>query len=243
MNRYAQAAIAAAAVLVVALVGYQLLPSNTGDPGGPTTAPSPTPAATARPIHSGSLEPGTYRIDDSSRTLVPFTFTVQDGWSAEAVDWTIGKNSDHNEMGFVSTIVTHVYGDACEGAGTPTPVGPTVDDLLRALADQVNSDASTPIDLTVGGYPAKRVDMSIPPGLDTQTCDEAGVLIRIWADAAADEYYAIPTGDQGTDAQSRVYIVDVDAERVVIRAGASPDSTAADIDELDAVIASIRFEP
>jgi hypothetical protein len=43
MNRFAQAAIAAAAVLVVAVVGYNLLP-RTGGPGGP---PSPSPSSTS----------------------------------------------------------------------------------------------------------------------------------------------------------------------------------------------------
>jgi hypothetical protein len=41
MNVYTKVAVAAAAVLVVALAGYQLLPRN-DSVGGPTTAPSPT---------------------------------------------------------------------------------------------------------------------------------------------------------------------------------------------------------
>lgn len=244
MNNYLKVAIAATAVVVVAIVGYQFLPSNLG-PGGD---PSPTPVPTARPLANGPLEPGTYRLDSPARTPVPFTFTVQDGWTADTFYGSLGTGSDQPPagligMGFTSTIVTHVYGDACKGAGTPTPVGPTIDDLVRALVDQVNSDATTPIDLTVGGYPAKRIDMSIPPGLDTGTCDEAGVLIRIWADAAATEYFAIPARYQSTDAVYRVYIVDVEGERVVIRADNGPDASASDIAELDAMIASIRFEP
>ena len=240
MNTYVRIAIAGAAVVVVAIVGYQFLPSNP-DVG---TDPSPTPVPTARPLADGPLEPGTYRLDNQARTLVPFTLTVQGGWTADVSGGSIGNRPDQpGEMGLVSTIVTHVYEDACSGAGTPTPVGPTVDDLVRALVDQVNSDASTPVDLTIGGYPAKRVDMSIPPGLDTQTCDEPSVLIRIWADAAANDYYAIPADLQGKDFESRVYIVDVEGERVVIRAGYAADYAAGDIAELDAMIASIRFEP
>ena len=47
MNAYAKLIAAAAAVLVVAVAGYQLLPARSG-PGGPTTAPSPSPMLLAR---------------------------------------------------------------------------------------------------------------------------------------------------------------------------------------------------
>lgn len=46
MNTYAKLITAAAAVLVVAVVGYQFLPGRSGA-GGETTAPSPTPALLA----------------------------------------------------------------------------------------------------------------------------------------------------------------------------------------------------
>ena len=48
MNTYAKLIGAAAAVLTVALVGYQFLPRNGGIGGPPTIAPSPSPALLAR---------------------------------------------------------------------------------------------------------------------------------------------------------------------------------------------------
>lgn len=47
MNTYVKLFAAAAAVLVVAVVGYQLLPRNGGVGGQPTIAPSPTPSLLA----------------------------------------------------------------------------------------------------------------------------------------------------------------------------------------------------
>ena len=53
MNTYAKLIAAAAAVLVVAVVGYQFLPRSGGIGGQPTIAPSPSPALLAR---------GTFRL-------------------------------------------------------------------------------------------------------------------------------------------------------------------------------------
>ncbi len=90
MNSALKAAIALAAVVAVAFVGYNLMP-RTGGTGGPTATGAPTVAPTASPIPvptapRGSLDAGTYRIDDVSLTAVPFTFTVP-GWLGVARAW------------------------------------------------------------------------------------------------------------------------------------------------------------
>src|SRR5262245_34992772 len=82
MSAFAKFAIAAAAVLAVAFVGYNLLaPSGTSNVGGvaPSSTPSstPSPAPTVRPIQDGALDPGTYR----STSAGSFTFTVPAGWT------------------------------------------------------------------------------------------------------------------------------------------------------------------
>jgi hypothetical protein len=48
MNSYVKLIVAAAAVLVVAVVGYQLLPRNGGVGGAPSVEPSPSPPLLAR---------------------------------------------------------------------------------------------------------------------------------------------------------------------------------------------------
>ena len=60
MNTYAKAIALAAAVLVVAVVGYRFLPGNGGVGGQPTIAPSPTPSLLAR---------GTFIVQGFSTTL------------------------------------------------------------------------------------------------------------------------------------------------------------------------------
>ena len=60
MNTYAKLLAAAAAVLVVAVVGYRFLPGNGGFGGQPTIVPSPTPSM---------LATGTFGFQGFSTTL------------------------------------------------------------------------------------------------------------------------------------------------------------------------------
>ena len=62
MNTYAKLIAAAAAVLVVAVVGYQFLPRNGGIGGPPTIAPSPSPALLARGTFTAQVGDG-YTVD------------------------------------------------------------------------------------------------------------------------------------------------------------------------------------
>ena len=62
MNTYLKLFAAAAAVLVVAVVGYQFLPRNGGIGGPPTIAPSPSPALLARGTFTAQVGDG-YTVD------------------------------------------------------------------------------------------------------------------------------------------------------------------------------------
>ena len=62
MNPYAKLIAAAAAVLVVAVVGYQFLPGNGGVGGQPTIAPSPSQALLARGTFTVHVGDG-YAVD------------------------------------------------------------------------------------------------------------------------------------------------------------------------------------
>jgi hypothetical protein len=251
MSKIVPIGLGAAAVVVAVVVGTQLLrpasPGGVGAAPSASAAPSRMPSATARPsvaapssaMPIGKLDPGTHRIDVPSRTLVPFAFTVPAGWNGRD-DGEISKDPD-GLLNLYPWIVTHVYPDACKSEGTLTAIGPTVDDLVRALVDQAGSDASTPVDVTLGGYPAKRINMSVPAALDTSTCSNPGLLIQIWADETETGWFAIPVDPAGV--VSSVYIADVNGERVVIVTTRQPNTSASDIAELQAIVDSITFEP
>ena len=115
------------------------------------------------------------------------------GWSARA-DGYVYKNADQpDELGLTTFVVTHVYADACKSEGTLTAVGSTVDDMVSALVDQVDSDASAPVDVTLGGHPAKRIDVSIPADLDLSTCRHPGEGVGILGRPGGDRLLRAPS--------------------------------------------------
>jgi hypothetical protein len=259
MNGAFKLAIAAVAVVVVAVVGINLLPRQ-GGIGGPGPSPTAVPSPTPSPIvnFAGSFAPGTtYAIDDpccvgSSR----LTFTMPaTGWSAG--DFVLlGKNlpgsSDGFDLVFSPFLVGNVYTGGCNWRGTalvPT-LGPTVDDLATALSAQAGPGASPPTAVTVGGHPGKKVELSIPEGLEVTTCDSDGDFPIFGRWTPADDPYA-GTGQFsgaapwtfGNGQHNTVYIVDVNGTRQVIDTMYLPGASAADRAELDQIVASIRFEP
>ena len=227
-------AFAAAAVAAAAVIGFTFFVApNVGGPG-PTVAPSPSQAA--RSLFAGPLAPGDYQVSSTNYTPVTAEFTVPYGWVAGDVG-SVGKNSGGPaEVSLAWFVVTHVYEDACDSAGTLTEVGASADELVAALVAQRNTDIEGPHDMRIGGYPAQRLDIGIPADLDTSACRYPGRLIQIWADAPEINFFALATDSSGS-----VYVTDVDGQRVVITATYGPEATDEDIAELEAIVASVRF--
>ena len=229
MNNGLRVAIAAAAVLVVAVIGYQFLPGNTGSVG---TQPTVTPQPTEVPLmpEDGPLEAGTYRIDAEPAFLV----TVPAGWVSTGTG--VRKHFDEpNEVALhVWTGEIQVFADACQSEGTEEPVGPTAADLLAALRAQENSEISNPVDATVGGLTGMRLEISAPAGLDVTECSIGS--LQIWV-AGEDNYLAGLSPDRPS---ATVYGADTPGGRLIYGAGHEPAATAADIAELDAIVASIE---
>jgi hypothetical protein len=243
MNNTAKLALGAAAVVLVSLLGIQFLAPG-ANVGGPdvrdpsdsgTSAPSLAPRALPR---SGELEPGSYVISRQDWTPVPFTFAVPAGWTTDANGFIRKHEGEPGEVMLTPWIVSHVYADACHWDGSLFEVGTTADDMADALSTQLGRDVSGPTDLTLGGHPAKRIQLTVPAELDVATCDEG--QIRSWPSSATDE----TTGWIGNPGQTDVmYVIDVDGERILIGTTRGPEASDENVAQLDAIIASIRITP
>jgi hypothetical protein len=236
MNTYARFAMAAAAVLVVAIVGINLLPG--GGFGSPVPTPSPTPAPTVEPSPAdifprGALAVGRQTADVSG---VGFSFDIPtDGWRVSAAEMAAIERTtasgDHAWIAFWRP--DNVYVWACASQAMAPAVGPGVSALADAMTHIQGTTGATTGDATVGGRPATLVEMTILPALD---CTDAPLWYAEGADGATTERILSQPGDN-----VRTWIVDVDGARFVVdsdQAGADPELQA----EIQQIVDSIQFE-
>ena len=256
MNTYAKVALAAAAVLVIAVVGINLLPSSGGVGGSTTASPSSSPSPSPPPQPSPSPTPpaavfpsaGELAIGaKQSLTLdgVPLSFRVPtSGWFSNGA-WGIDKVPEQTldatakaalGAGFIFWVddtPTGVYADPCAGVEAP-PVGPSVADLASAVAAIPGTDlVSGPSDVVVGGHPAKQVVLTIREDI---AC--APQSFDLWyAPTEGAARYATEVGST-----IRAWIIDVDGKTVWIDGetykGAGPEPGQ----EIQQIIDSIQFE-
>ncbi len=230
--------LAAAAVIVLALVGLNLLgPTNVGPPG-PSDVASPSPDVTTNlEFWTGRDVPGgTYVIGEPFPARI--TMTVPAGWTAFGVTdglAAICSNScqqpDRAGLGF--WIVQNVYADPCDASGVADPpIGPTVDDLVDALGALPRHEATEPRPETIGGLPATYIELTA----EEERGDCALPGFRAWT--AGSDLRESPPGER-----NRLWILDMDGTRVMVDLAIPPNADADLVAELEGVIASLRIEP
>jgi hypothetical protein len=237
MNNTAKFSVAAAVVAVAALLGFNyLVAPNIGSPGlgDPTPSltpiPTPTPAVFDEQPEGEVVAPGSYLITE----VEPFriTVTVPDGWQNVRVPgllWGEGV-----VLGF--WYVDNVFVDPCASdLGLLDPaVGPTVDDLATAFGNVPGLEATSPTDVTVDGFAGKQMELTATAAWDGCFGNEA-VLWPI--DGGPD---AKPPPDPGD--LERLWILDVNGDRLVISSTVTPDASDEVQGELEAIFASVQIE-
>jgi hypothetical protein len=256
MSNLARITIAAAAVLAIAVIGYNFLPGSDG-PGATRPSPSPSPTATPAPTRtpaptgpfallSGPVPAGTYVAHPflAPNDSIDFRFALPGGWAgigppfrpASVFPTKTGyEGPDGMSMGFLT--VTSLEGDPCNWKEpTDIEVGPTVDDLLTALAANPGYETTVPADVTLGGFSGKRIDVQVPAGLDLATCDDGHFFV--WAGGDGQIIYT-----QGPEGRFHLWILDVQGSRALVMTHDFPGTPADDQVELQAIVESIQIEP
>ncbi|HEX8025071.1 MAG TPA: hypothetical protein VF484_02595 [Candidatus Limnocylindrales bacterium] len=246
MTRTTQLLIAAAAVLVVAVVGYNLLPTRPSSIGGqPTLVPTatatqvPTATPVASPtIPTGSLAPGTYTERDAKYTSAAFSFTVPAGWSYDGGSIFKGTITQAAALSIDAWLVDNVYMDACNWRGAFAAVGPTKADLVAALTAQVGVKRTGPTNVTLGGLAAAKFVLAEAPGRPASSCD--GGFIHIWPDAGGNEGGGEPLPSGST---TTIYVIESGGHATAFVAQSPKGATSADLAERQAILASMTFLP
>jgi hypothetical protein len=222
---------------------------RSGDDG--TVIPGSAATSSATPIPSlpfGALEPGTYVVStldpgfDASHRI---TISVPSGWEGFGESAVLNFGSGpYPDMAVGAGIVENTYAKPCrwESTALDPPLGPQVDDLVAALANQQGRDATTPTDVTLDGYAGKYMELTTPvehsfreSPIDPANCD--GGEFRSWLYTDGGSKYTQPGQHE------LLWILDVDGVRLVIDAKYSPGNSAQDRAELLQIVESIRIDP
>jgi hypothetical protein len=199
VNAYAKIAVAAAAVLVVALVGYNLLPAGSTGVGGPAATPSPTAAPTTAPTAAPSTAPlsraeypAWYKADSettgagilpagkhTTRAFTsPFTYSVPEGWVNDldvSIAYGLFPDTPANKAEYA------LSGEMAHGIFMVSVESPyffceawektsgTADERAAFLVASDAFAVSEPVDVTIGGLTGKQVDVRLDPDW-TETC-------------------------------------------------------------------------
>jgi hypothetical protein len=229
--RAVRISLAAAAVVAVAMLGYRFVAAPI-EPGV-TTSPTakPTPEAAIRVWDGpGALAPGAWAMDVGT---IRVTFEVPAGWQENTVPdviWTAGSDA-HIGFGFVDNL----YVDPCDTtAEREPPVGPSVDALATALANLPGIEATGPTGVALGGFAGKVIEFDLSGS--ASPCK--GELPSLWHVSSNDEAAPLETG-----AQTRVHILDVEGQRLVVTTVDRHPLSPLQVAELQAILDSIEIEP
>lgn len=264
MNRYLKIGLAAAAVVVIAIVGFNLLPGSPTPGGEPSASPSVSPSAEAsiEPSTAAGLPVGSSFVlsdgqpPESDMGSVAMTVTIPaPGWDGEPDNGILVKNDTADPPGGSGMIVwagvdhLYVYGDPCHWSSTrPETPSTTVDEVVAALAAQASRAASAPVDITLDGYAGKAITLHVPDDApysagEFTDCDEGYFGSWSWGTTDLTPHrYA-----QGPGQIDEVWILDLDVvdpsgPLVVIDWAYYAGTPQADVDELRAIVESATFE-
>jgi hypothetical protein len=186
------------------------------------------------------LAPGSYVLHyasiggEQAFPTLAITFTVPAGWDRVQVDGVLWNDSGMR-LGFA--VVDNLYVDPCDpdrGLREPA-IGPSVDDLARAIAtvpgwdvvDEVREDEFF-------GFAGSRVELVGPADISSCTDDAS----RLFHAVGTPGYVPAISDNEHHD----ILILNVQGTRLVIDAVATNDASAADLEELRAVMESIVIQ-
>jgi hypothetical protein len=172
-----------------------------------------------------------------------YAVEVPAGWSSLDGNFVV-KNGD-GVLGMSVWDVSQVPRDPCHWKRTMSDVGPSVADLVDALSSQRLRDATAPVDMTLAGQDGQYLELSVPDDwivtgdADFKGCDDPGNGHQdfvSWLGRDEGDRYQQVAGQV-----DRVWVLDVEGQTLLVDATYAPDVSAADREELDQVVASIRF--
>jgi hypothetical protein len=261
VNRYLKIGLAAAAVVVIAVVGYQFLgDSNTGSPGASESAEPSATAGASDPAPSAwtGIDAGPFVVSSTDDPVQVTVNIAASGWVPLSEFDAVNKDDDGLDapqtVGAALLAWTwpagtafNVYGDPCHWTTTiPETPATTPDEIATAFAAQASSDATPPVDVTVGGFAGKAITLHVPMSFDLPNATREEKFGD--CDNKVFAFYGIvgETGEarnaQGAGQIDELWILDVNGSIVILDATYGPAAAAVLVEETRALAESATFE-
>lgn len=179
---------------------------------------------------ASTIEEYERRRAEIERTPLAPVLQVPEGYTA--FDEGSGVAANDVASGDVGVVwvwdIEAVYTHPCDG-GRPETVGPSVADLANALAAQPLRDGTDPVPVTVGGYDGLYVELSVPDDIDIDSCDLG--KFNSWPGR----------WQQGPGQVDRLWIVDVEGQRITFDVAATAGVTPETVNGLKELVTTATF--
>ncbi len=234
-----------------------------GDP--PASSPTSEPSSTVPFIITGPTsglgttleERGTYRMRGPGLTAPGWPssviVTIPDGWYAVSAVRGGGmvRTEDDRVAALNFSSVGNLVADPCVSEDTrdesssgmvavagpmlEPPIGPSVDDLVAGLRQIPGLQFTEPVDIRLGGWEGKRLDLTHPAGCQT------GGFTPLWVTPTdSGESWTISSREGW---HTTFWILDIDGLRFVVIAANEVDAPDDVLQDLEAMVDSIVIEP
>jgi hypothetical protein len=197
-------------------------------------AASPQCYKRGSPIQTGTRISCSFRRDARTESAqddsIRITLTVPDGWTGLEISIvpTVESYRPPGGGGLLFMRGGWLWSELCGPAGPDIPTGTTVDEFVTALVDHPNLDVTSPVDVTLGGFSGRYLELRVPASIPS----DCGYFV--WEPGV----YA-----QGPNALWRIWVLDVDGVRLVVRSDSFPGTSPRVQAQLQSIVDSIQIEP
>jgi len=226
----------------------------------PTATPEPSVAGSATPEPSApaaGLELGPFVATGTDDPVQITVNIASSGWVPLPAFDALHKDDDGlDSPEYVGAALLawawpagtgfNVYGDPCQWSTTvPETPATTPDEIAAAFAAQAASDATAPVDVTVGGFAGKAVTLHVPMAYDVPNATREEKFADCDNDVFA--FYGVEgeSGEarnaQGAGQVDELWILDVDGSIVILDATYSPATPNELVEELRTLAESATF--
>ncbi len=191
-------------------------------------------------LQAGCIEAGAE--DDSIRV----TYTLPDGWTG-IEGWAVAPTVEGSSPpgGALLLIMRggwlYSYAFCTPSpvgqAGPTIPTGTTVDEFVTALVDHPDLDLTSPVDVTLAGYSGKYLELQAPANTTTNPGNPKP------GECATSFVWEPGIYAQGPNDLWRIWVLDVDGVRVVVRSDSFPGTSPQVQAQLAAIVDSIQIQP